>query len=146
MRKKEYEELKKTVAEVERFVRSAEYVKNVWFWEGNNGNADWLESRGEALSDYAEWEEGGHKWTADLTVTLTRRYTRVDRDYRKDGEKTNLKAIKNSLARMQKTLDEETERREKREARKQARLAKLAETAQAVTDAVTGAEPEPVMA
>ena len=146
MRKKEYIELRKAVAKVERFVESAEYVKNAWFWEGNNGDADRREARGENLSDYAEWEEGGHKWTADLTVTLMRRYTRVDRDYRKDGEKTNLKAIKYSLARMQATLAEETAKRAKREARKQARMAKLAETAQAVTDAVTGTELEAVTA
>lgn len=146
MRKKEFEELKTKVAEVEHLVERAEYVKYAWFWDGGNGNRSQRESRGEYLSAYAEWEEGGHKYTADLTVTQSRANTFVYRDYYKDGKKTNLTAIKNSLMRMQKTLDEETEKREKREARKQARMAKLAETAQAVTDAVKGAEPKPVMA
>ena len=122
MRKKEYIELKRTVAKVERFVKSAEYVKNAWWWGGSYGDADWRESRGESLSDYAEWEEGGHKYTADLTVTLTKKYTRVERDYRRDGERTNLKAIKYSLKRMQAVLEEETAKREKREARKQRNL------------------------
>lgn len=139
MRKKEYEELQKAVAKVERLIESAEYVKGAWFWEGDNGNASRRASRGEYLSDYAEWTEGGHKWTADLTVTQSRYYTYVDRDYRKDGEKTNLKAIRYSLARMQATLAEETAKREKREARKQARLAKAAEMAQALTGTATPA-------
>lgn len=147
MRKKEYEALKRTVGEVEHVVDRADYLKHAYFWSGDNGNASARRSREKYLSAHAEWKEGGHEWYADIEVSQSRQNTYVYTHYYKDDDRTNLKAVRYSLKRMQATLAEETAKREKREARKQARLARLAETAQAVTEAVTGTEmPEAVTA
>ena len=51
--------------------------------------------------DKIEWEEGGHTYSAAYTVRCSCKNVYVDGAYTKDGKKTTLTAIKNSLRRME---------------------------------------------
>ena len=48
-----------------------------------------------------EWDEGGHHYTAEYTVTCSCKNVYASGTYTKDGKKTTLVAIRNSMKRMQ---------------------------------------------
>lgn len=56
---------------------------------------------------FFEWEEGGHKFTACYRVQCTCRYIHANGYYTRDGKKTNLTAIKNSLKRLEAEHEQE---------------------------------------
>lgn len=57
------------------------------------------EKRG-TISEFA-WTEGGHRFTASYKVTCSCAYVYAHGYYTRDGKKTNLTAIKNSLKRLE---------------------------------------------
>ena len=79
-----------------RVVNIADYMRNAYFWRSGGSSG---------LTRYEhEWDEGGHHYYACFSTSSY--YTRVFtyRDYRKDGVKTNLKAIHNSLMQIKKEI------------------------------------------
>lgn len=123
MKKKEFEQLKASAKAAREVVDKADRLKTAWWWGENSGNASARSSRARWLSGNAAWTEGGHEWRASVEVSMSRAHTYVSTDYRKDGVKTNLKAVRNSCLRMETAVVEETARRAAREARKAAKLA-----------------------
>ena len=55
------------------------------------------------------WTEGGHKYTACYKVTCSCVHVYANGYYTRDGKKTNLTAIKNSLKRLEQLEQEEKE-------------------------------------
>ena len=55
------------------------------------------------------WTEGGHKYTACYKVTCSCAHVYASGYYTRDGKKTNLTAIKNSLKRLEQLEQEEKE-------------------------------------
>ena len=53
------------------------------------------------------WTEGGHKYTACYKVTCSCAHVYANGYYTRDGKKTNLTAIKNSLQRLEAEQEQE---------------------------------------
>ena len=92
------------VATVAAIVETAERFRNSYFWTPPK----YASSRGymERENTYreVEWGEGGHAYTAKYNVSCSCRNVYAHGTYTRDGEITNLTAIRNSLKRMQVAL------------------------------------------
>ena len=58
------------------------------------------------------WTEGGHRFTASYSVCCTDKRVIARGYYTRDGKKTNLTAIKNSLKRLEEEQEQEQEEKE----------------------------------
>ena len=91
----------KTVADVKDISDQAEKFRGCYFWkpEGSAGARRSMEKR--ESRDKVEWTEGGHTYTAAFRVECYCSHTEAHGYYTKDGRKTTLTAIRNSLKRME---------------------------------------------
>ena len=94
--------LKKLVATADRY-RYAFYMNPSSSAAGRR-----MEEKRGTIPEFA-WTEGGRKYTASYKVTCSCAHVYASGYYTRDGKKTNLTAVKNSLAR----LEAEQEREEK---------------------------------
>lgn len=62
------------------------------------------------------WTEGGHKYTACYKVTCSCAHVYASGYYTRDGKKTNLTAIKNSLRRLEAEQEQKQEQEDKENA------------------------------
>lgn len=90
-----------TINAVRSIVKQAEKFKGCYLWRpeklaGARRSMEKRESR-----DTVEWTEGGHTYTARFVVECNCRHTEAHGYYTKDGKKTTLTAIRNSLKRME---------------------------------------------
>lgn len=85
---------------VEAIVEEAAAMKNAYFWTpaGNAGSRRWYEK--QHSHDLVEWDESGHHYSAEYTVSCSCKNIYAYGTYTKDGNKTTLTTIKNSLKRM----------------------------------------------
>ena len=83
----------------------ADSMKNAYFWSGINGNSRNRDYYNRRNSASATWTEGGVTWSASFKTVATRRNIYTYRDYYRGEEKTNLKAVRNSLARLRVEID-----------------------------------------
>lgn len=80
---------------------TAEKFKNAYFL-GSVGNAYNRRRTEEKNSiDYFEWQDGKDVYSAEYTVSCSCKHTYASGSYTKNGNKTNLTAIKNSLKRLE---------------------------------------------
>lgn len=95
----------KTVADVKDIFDQAEKFRNVYFWrpEHSAGGRRSMERR--ESRPMVEWDEGGHHYTAQFDVICTCSHTESAARYTKDGKKTTAVAIRNSVKRMEISLD-----------------------------------------
>lgn len=86
---------------VANIVGEAETCKNAYFWSpgGSASTRRWNESRHNC--DRIEWCEGGHTYAAAYHYRETCSCVYASGEYYRDGVKTTLTAIRNSLKRMQ---------------------------------------------
>ena len=89
-----------------RVLDIADELKNAYFWKGDNGDKYGRASYDRAHSASATWVEGGVTWSASVTTTSTRRHVYPTKEYYRGDEKTNLKAVRNSLERLKEEIDE----------------------------------------
>lgn len=90
-----------TINAVRSIVKQVEKFKGCYFWQpeklaGVRRSMEKRESR-----DTVEWTEGGHTYTARFDVECYCSHTEAKGTYTKDGKKTTLVAIRNSLKRME---------------------------------------------
>lgn len=95
----------KTVGDVKDIFAQAEKFRNAFFWRpeavaGCRRSMERRESR-----PMVEWDEGGHHYTARFDVSCTCSHTEGKAQYTKDGKKTTVVAIRNSVKRMELELD-----------------------------------------
>ena len=85
---------------VREIVSEAENMKNAYFWNSPSSAASrrWYEK--QHSHGLVEWDEGGHHYTAEYSVSCSCANVYANGNYTKDGRKTNLTAIRNSLKRM----------------------------------------------
>ena len=90
-----------TVAAVAAIVSEAEICKNAYFWSpgGSASTRRWNESR--HCQPRVEWTEGGHTYAAAYHYRETCSCVYASGEYYRDGVKTTLTAVRNSLKRMQ---------------------------------------------
>ena len=92
------------VATVAAIVETAERFRNAYFWTPPK----YASGRGymEHENTYREvaWTEGGRTYTAEYDVSCSCNNVYASGTYTRDGEITNLTAIRNSLGRMRAAL------------------------------------------
>lgn len=93
--------MKKTITAIETIIETAEKFKNSYFWSPP-GNAAARRSYEEFYScPMVEWNDGSNVFTAEYVVECTCRCVYAKGIYTRNGKKTTLTAIKNSLKRLQ---------------------------------------------
>lgn len=93
---------KEIIEKLTEICEEADRMRNAYFFEppkraAERRDYEWYHSHPEI-----SWEEGGHVYTAQYGVSCSCKYIYARGYYTKDGEKTNLKAIKSSLERLKK--------------------------------------------
>ena len=88
------------IKSIESIIEEAARMKNAYFWtpDGCAGGRRYFEKKHS--HDMVEWDEDGHHYSAEYTVSCSCKYVYANGHYTKDGVKTTLTAIKNSLKRM----------------------------------------------
>lgn len=88
------------IEQIENLVDTAHKFKNAYFWTPPTSAGERRSyERYYSISEF-NWNEGGADYSASYEVTCTCRYIYTEGRYYKDGKKTNLTAIKNSLKRL----------------------------------------------
>ena len=95
--------LRHDILRVSQIVDLADSMRNAYFWSGL-GNASDRARYDSEHSDCYSWQEGGHDYYAVFETSSSCKNVYTSSCYKKDGVKTNLKAIRNSLKRMEEEL------------------------------------------
>lgn len=82
-------------------VAEADAMKSAYFFTPPAGAGARRSYEKRHSHDKIEWEEGGHTYSAAYTVRCSCKNVYTDGVYTRDGKKTTLTAIKNSLRRME---------------------------------------------
>lgn len=88
------------ITKLSEIVREAEYMKNTFWWNTPTSASGRRGYEKKHSHEKISWTENGHEWTASFSVVCTCSYIRASGDYTRDGKKTTLTAIRNSLLRM----------------------------------------------
>lgn len=93
--------MEETIKSLSRIVEEAENMKNAYFWNPP-GNAGGRRSY-EKYHSHAEitWQDGKDTYTAKYIVSCSCKNIYAYGIYTKNGNKTTLTAVKNSLKRLQ---------------------------------------------
>lgn len=85
---------------IEAIVTEAENMRNAYFFTSPKSASSrrWYEK--EHSHEEITWEENGHSYTAEYRVSCSCANVYARGIYSRDGEKTTLTAIKNSLKRL----------------------------------------------
>lgn len=81
-------------------VEEANYMKSAYFFRPPTSASSRRYYEKCHSHDEISWAEGGHEYTAAYNVRCSCRNVYARGEYTKDGKKTTLTAIKNSLNRM----------------------------------------------
>lgn len=92
--------MEKIIGQIEAIVNEAEYMRNAYFWSPPSVAFLRRDYEKKHSHDEVAWTEGGHDYTADYSVMCSCRNIYASGRYTRDGEKTNLTAVKNSLKRL----------------------------------------------
>ena len=88
------------INEVENLITTADKFRSSFFWTPP-ATATARRSYEKRYSIPAfRWEEGGHSYAASFSVSCSVRNIYAKGEYYRDGKKTTLTAIRNSLRRM----------------------------------------------
>ena len=90
-----------TTEKIQDIINQAEKFRAVYFWrpEGSAGGRRSMERRESRQK--IEWRDGKDAYTAEFVVSCTCSHTEARGIYTKNGNKTTLTAIRNSLKRLQ---------------------------------------------
>ena len=88
------------IAEIENLIRTADKFRNSYFWSPDKSAGARRSFEKNNSIPLFSWSEGGHEYTAEYTVQCSCKNIYAWGNYTKDGKKTTLTAIKNSLKRM----------------------------------------------
>lgn len=93
--------MKNTISAISAIIAEAEAMKNAYFFS-SPASAGFRRSYEKQHShNLIKWEEGGHLYSAQFTVECSCRCVYASGYYTKDGRKTTLTAIRNSLKRLE---------------------------------------------
>ena len=89
------------ISKIAEIIKEAERCKNSYFWTPS-GNASGRRADEKKHSHpLVRWSENGHTFTAEYTFTCSCHNVYAYGTYTRDGKKTTLTAIRNSLSRLQ---------------------------------------------
>ncbi len=86
---------------INAIVEEAEYMKNSYFWSSPCNASSRRSYENRHSHDMVTWQDGKDVYTAEYSVSCSCRNVYASGSYTKNGKKTTLLAIKNSLKRMQ---------------------------------------------
>lgn len=86
--------------EIAAIIEEAENMKSAYFFTPPCNASSRRSYEKRHSNGPISWEEGGHQYTAEYTVTCSCRNVYASGNYTKDGKKTTLTAIRNSYNRM----------------------------------------------
>ena len=92
--------LENLIATLEHLITTAEKFKSAYFW-----NSPCTAHERRAYEEYYsipefEWDENGNHFTAELSISCSCKNVYAKGIYTRNGDKTTLTAIKNSLKRL----------------------------------------------
>lgn len=93
--------MKSIINAIATIIAEAETMKNAYFFTPPTNAAGRRSYEKQHTHDLVEWEEGGHTYTARYTVDCSCKNVYAYGVYTKDGKKTTLLAIRNSLKRLE---------------------------------------------
>ena len=99
--KERIQSVEETVASIKNLIGTVEKFRNSYFWssKGNAASRRWYEKQ-NSIPEFS-WTESEDSYTAEFTVTCSCRNVYASGYYTKNGEKTTLLAVKNSLKRLE---------------------------------------------
>ena len=95
-------EFAKAITACKEVMFRSEKFRYCYFWEGDNGNQNARNyySRQWSVPEYA-WNDGENDWSVSYSVTQSRKNTYASGEYRKNGQVTNLNAVRHQLILLQ---------------------------------------------
>lgn len=88
------------ISQIESIIAEAEAMKSAYFFRSPAHAGARRSYERQHTHEPVEWTDGGHIYTAAYTVTCSCSNVYAYGTYTKDGNKTTLTAIKNSLNRL----------------------------------------------
>jgi len=88
------------INQIEAIIAEAEAMKSAFYFRPPMTASSRRSYEKRHTHPEITWEEGGHTYTAEYTVSCSCKNVYASGTYTKDGKKTTLTAIKNSLKRM----------------------------------------------
>ena len=95
-----------TIAQLRTLIRIADHYRNTIYMPAPATACRRRDEERRGTVPYFEWEEGGHKFTACYKVYCSVCHIYARGSYTRNGKKTNLTAIKNSLKRLEQEENE----------------------------------------
>ena len=93
--------MKTTINKIKALIATAEKFKNAYFFSpASNAQLRQSYDKYHSIPEFT-WVENGHAYTCEYIVSSTSSYVSAKGYYTKDGKKTTLTAIKNSLKRLE---------------------------------------------
>ena len=93
--------MKNIIEQVRAIVAEAENMRNAYFHTPPAAAAGRRRYEEQHSHDRVEWAEGGHSYAAEFFVACSCNNVYARGAYEKDGKKTTLTAIRNSLERLE---------------------------------------------
>lgn len=88
------------INQITAIIAEAEAMKNAYFFTPPTSAGSRRSYEKRHSHPMIEWTEGGHTYTAQFTVSCSCKNIYTHSEYTKDGKKTTLTAIRNSLKRL----------------------------------------------
>ena len=88
------------ISAVKAIVNEADYMRNAYFFTPPSAAGARRSYEKHHSHPVVEWEENGHQYSAEYVVDCSCRNVYATGIYYRDGKRTTLTAIKNSLKRM----------------------------------------------
>ena len=92
---------KEITAKIEAIINEAESMKNCYFWNSPTTASARRSYEKKLTHEEINWTDGKDTYTAEFVVTCSCKNIYAHGHYTKNGNKTTLTAIKNSLKRLQ---------------------------------------------
>lgn len=89
-----------TIRKISEIIREAETMQKSYFWKPPTSAGARRSYEKHHSHAKVEWQENGHEWTAQYDVICSCANVYASGTYTRDGKKTTLTAIRNSLLRM----------------------------------------------
>lgn len=90
-----------TIEGIKAVVKMAESMRNSYFWNPPASARERRKYEDTHSVQRVEWQEGNHAYTAEFNVSCSCHYVYAKGYYTKDGNRTTLTTIKNSLKRLE---------------------------------------------
>ena len=93
-----------TLNKIENLIAAAEKFRSSYFWKAPTSAASRRSYEKRYSIPAFRWEEDGHSYAASFGVSCSAQNVYAKGEYYRDGKKTTLTAIRNSLKRLKEAV------------------------------------------